>query len=141
LRRLDREVVVHAILRVQPEGRGDLEARAQGDQQAVGDVALGEAELIRLGAIHGQLQLGLVEKLVHVRVHRAGNLANLSATRCATARFPATSMPTNCTSMGAERPKFNIWLTMSAGWKKNSTPGYSRGSSSRSFATYCAVGP
>ena len=34
-----------------------------------------------------------------------------------------TSLPTNWMSMGALMPKFRIWLTMSAGWKKNSMPG------------------
>ena len=32
-------------------------------------------------------------------------------------------VPTTCTSIGAGNPKFKIWVTMSAGWKKNSLPG------------------
>jgi hypothetical protein len=39
--------------------------------------------------------------------------------------------PVNCTSMAAGRPKLRIWVTMSAGWKKNSTPGKRRGSSAQ----------
>jgi hypothetical protein len=31
--------------------------------------------------------------------------------------------PMNWMSMGAGVPKLRVWLTWSAGWKKNSTPG------------------
>ena len=48
--------------------------------------------------------------------------------------------PVTCTSIGAGSPKFKIWLTMSAGWKKKVTPGKSRGSVSRSVFIQCSVG-
>ncbi len=44
------------------------------------------------------------------------------------------------TSIAAGRPKFRIWVTMSAGWKKNSMPGNRFGSSARSRFTNSAVG-
>ncbi len=52
----------------------------------------------------------------------------------------ATSAPENCTSMADGSPKLRIWLTMSAGWKANSTPGKRLGSSSRRRRTYSALG-
>lgn len=48
--------------------------------------------------------------------------------------------PVTWTSIGAGSPKFRIWLTMSAGWKKKVTPGNSRGSVSRSVFIQRAVG-
>ena len=36
-----------------------------------------ETHLIRLSALDGKLELRLVEKLIHMGVHRAGDLANL----------------------------------------------------------------
>ena len=38
----------------------------------------------------------------------------------ASCRFSAVRLPVNWMSMGAERPKFSVWATMSAGWKQNS---------------------
>ncbi len=48
--------------------------------------------------------------------------------------------PVTCTSIGASRPKLRICVTMSAGWKKNSTPGKRFGSSRRSRLTSSSVG-
>ena len=42
--------------------------------------------------------------------------------------------------MAAGRPKLRIWVTMSAGWKKNSMPGKRFGSSARSRLTNSSVG-
>ena len=43
-------------------------------------------------------------------------------------------------SIAAGRPKFRIWVTMSAGWKKNSTPGNRFGSSRRNWLMISSVG-
>ena len=69
-------------------------------------------------------------------IHRSGNVADFFGQFLRpTAVLPAHVIaPLTKTSIGAESPKFRIWLTMSAGWKKNSTPGNRFGSSSRSFA-------
>ena len=58
----------------------------------------------------------------------------------ASAVFASRLLPVNCTSIAAGRPKFRICVTMSAGWKKNSTPGKRFGSSRRSSVTNFAVG-
>ena len=38
-------------------------------------------------------------------------------------RLPSTLKPTICTSMGDGKPKFNIWVIMSAGRKENVVEG------------------
>lgn len=73
LRTLHRHLVDHAVDRVQPErGRG-LEAGAERHQQVLRHVAPLQADLLDAGAVHVDGQRGLVEALVHVRIHRAGD--------------------------------------------------------------------
>ena len=50
------------------------------------------------------------------------------------------SGPDTRISIGAGWPKFNTWLTMSAGWKKNTNPGKRSGNSRRNVAMSSAVG-
>ncbi len=73
MRRLNQDVIAHAVLPVQPEVGGHLAAAAQRNQQTAGDVPLGEAELAGLDAIHVDAQLGGVHHLMDVNVDRARN--------------------------------------------------------------------
>ena len=77
LRRLGREVVVDAVLPVEEEHRRGLEAAAQGVQHAVRDVALGQPVLLRLGAVDGDLEVRIVERLLDARIDDARHLAHL----------------------------------------------------------------
>jgi hypothetical protein len=54
--------------------------------------------------------------------------------------FSAIALPVNWTSIADGRPKLRIWVTMSAGWKKNSTPGKRFGSSRLQDVTNSSVG-
>ena len=69
-------------------------------------------------AVHVELQRRVVEHLRDAHVADAGDLAG---SRRASARAIAKPAPGRllsiCTSIGADRPKFSTWLTMSAGWK------------------------
>ena len=58
----------------------------------------------------------------------------------ASAALAAMLLPVNWTSIAAGRPKLRIWVTMSAGWKKNSIPGKRFGSSRRRTVTNSSVG-
>src|SRR5208283_845572 len=44
------------------------------NQQIIGNVALGEADLLRLGPIHIDMQIGLIERLLNVQIDSPGNL-------------------------------------------------------------------
>ena len=66
----------HAVLGIQPEVRVDLAAAGQGDQQAVGDVALREAHLAGEGAIDVDVDLRVVEHLLDAQVRDAGHRAD-----------------------------------------------------------------
>ena len=55
-------------------------------------------------------------------------------------RLPSRSRPTIWMSIGAGRPKFRIWLTMSAGRNAKLMPGNSATSFCRRSCTYCSVG-
>ena len=55
----------------------DLEAAAQGVEDAVRDVALGEARLLRLGAVDRDLEVGIVERLLDAGIDDAGHVAHL----------------------------------------------------------------
>ncbi len=77
LRRLGRDVVVHAVLPVQEEQRRGLETAAQRVQHAARDVALGQTVLLRLGAVDIDLEVRVVELLLDARVDHAGHRAHL----------------------------------------------------------------
>ncbi len=58
----------------------------------------------------------------------------------ARARNPSPDLaPMSCTSIGAGTPKFKIWLTISAGWKKNCVLGNSAVNFSLRSAMYAGV--
>ena len=65
LRSLGNEVIVDAVLPIQKESRCSLEAAAQGDQQAAGDVPRGEATLGCLRAVYGNVEFGVIEVLLY----------------------------------------------------------------------------
>ena len=132
LRRLRRDRVADAGRGVQPERRRRLAAAAQRDQQVVRDVALREPGLRRARPVDVQVQLRLVERLVHAQVDDARAPAPaVAASAAANRRFASRLRPTTWTSIGAGRPKFRIWLTMSAGMNEKWTPGNCSASSSR----------
>ena len=65
-------------------------------------------------------QLRVIHHLVDVDVGGARNLRDLLPPVAAQSGNSASaSRPTTCTSMGAGRPKFRIWLVMLAASKKN----------------------
>ena len=76
------------------------------------------ADLLRFGAIHVNVQFGLVEGLLDAQVDGAGNDAGRVQQAVGEhAIGRRDSRPTIWMSMGAGRPKLRIWLTMSAGRK------------------------
>src|SRR2546422_2722204 len=77
LRGLGREVVVDPVLPVQEEGRRGLEAAAQGDEQAAGEVPRGESGLSRLRAVDGDVELRVVEALMDAEVDQPAHLTEL----------------------------------------------------------------
>ena len=66
-------------------------------------------------AVRDHAQLRLVEGLLDAQVHEARHVAQRLAAADSRRRGSSGSAPTICTSIGAGRPKFRIWLTMSAG--------------------------
>ena len=124
LRSLGRDGVAHAVLRVEPVRRRGLEAAAERNQQVVGNVALREAGQLRLGPVHIDVQMRFIEGLLDAQVGRSGNRLDSSQQLVRRiARFACRSYPTTWISIGEGKPKFKIWLTMSAGRKEKSTPG------------------
>ena len=75
LRRLHRDVVDHAVLRIEPERRRRLRAARQRDQHVLADVGAptGRSAAGACGPSAGS-RAGRVQALVHVRVDRAGDL-------------------------------------------------------------------
>ena len=93
------------------------------DQHVLADVERGQADLLQPRAVHLQVERRIVQALVHVGIDRAGDLLDRFGQLGGERRVPARLAPVNWTSIAAGRPKFRIWVTMSAGWKKNSMPG------------------
>lgn len=56
---------------IQPFVRRRLAAGTERNEKTIGDVALRQAELIRLGAVNMNLHLRVVHNLMNVNVHRA----------------------------------------------------------------------
>src|SRR6478672_10707468 len=71
---LDRDRVVDPVFRIGPKVGCHLEARAERDKQAVGDIALSKAELLGAGPIDFYAQLWCVRYLMQADVNRARNL-------------------------------------------------------------------
>src|SRR4029077_5316979 len=68
LRGLHHDRVLHAALRVQPERGRDLAAARNHHQQAVGDVALSKAEVLRLCPIDVDVEAGIARGLLDARI-------------------------------------------------------------------------
>ena len=64
LRCLGDQVVIHAILPVEEEHRRNLKTSTQRVQDAGGNIALGEAALSRLGAVHVNVVGRIIERLL-----------------------------------------------------------------------------
>src|SRR5205823_4962559 len=62
------DVIFDPVVPIQEEGRRGLEAAAQRHQQATGDVSRGAATLGCLGAVHGDIELRVLEGLLNVVV-------------------------------------------------------------------------
>src|SRR6266571_1086768 len=77
LRLLHRDVVLHAILWIQPEGRRRLETGAERDEKVLRDVAGLHAHGLDARAVDFQEQRGVVKRLLHVHVHGARDVAEL----------------------------------------------------------------
>ena len=75
LRRLDGDVIAHAVPWIQPEIGGRLEASTQADQHALGDFLGIQSDLIDARAVHVEVERGQAHHLLHVHVGGAGNLA------------------------------------------------------------------
>ena len=123
LRRLHGHEVADAVVPVQPLVGRHLAAGAQRNQQAVGDVALLQAHLAGLAAVHVDAQFGIIDHLVDVHVGGARNVRDALGQLPGRSGNCRGSRPTTCRSMGAGRPKFRIWLVMLAASKKNVTSG------------------
>src|SRR5260370_26813538 len=74
LRRLDCDRIVDSGFWIRPKIRCDLRRAAERNQNAVRNVAFGEAEFLRAGTIDFQLQLRRVRDLVQTNINRTGNL-------------------------------------------------------------------
>jgi len=64
LRSLRSDAVTDPVLGIQPECGRSLKASAERDQQILSDIALREADLLRFRAIHVNVQVGLIERLL-----------------------------------------------------------------------------
>src|ERR1700753_2124717 len=75
LRSLCRDVVTHTSSGIEPKGRGGLKAATGRGQQAAGNIALGQADVLSLGTIHVDEEGRIVERLLDVQIRRARNVA------------------------------------------------------------------
>jgi hypothetical protein len=78
LRILGDHLVLHAVLPVQEKGRGGLKTAAQGDQKAVGNIAIRVAALRGLGSVHIHVKSGIVKFLLNPYVGQAGDMPQLA---------------------------------------------------------------
>ena len=78
LRRLHHDGIGHAVVGIEPVGRRDLRAAREIDDQAVGDVALGQPDILRAGAVDIDVEGRIVRRLLDARVGDAGNAADLA---------------------------------------------------------------
>ena len=119
LRRLRYHVVLSSALRIDPEGGRGLKAARQRDEHVGRDVLLGEAQKCRLAAIDVHVDLRIIIGLLDVQVDRARDAAELRQQLLDEGAVRVELGPVTCTSSGEGRPKFRIWLTMSAGRNSN----------------------
>src|SRR2546429_7414171 len=78
LRLLHRDVVLHAIFRIQPESRSRLEARAERDKNVLRHVARLHAHGLRAGAVDLHEQRGVVKGLLNVNIHGTANVTEFA---------------------------------------------------------------
>ncbi len=127
LRRLHDDRVVHAVFGIEPERRLHLARSGQIDHHAVGDVALGHADILGPRAIDVDVEAGLAERLLDARIDQTGNVAQPAQQLLRVGVILRRDAgPRICTSIGAGAPKFRIWLMMSAGRNENVVPGNRR---------------
>src|SRR3974377_989067 len=77
LRRLHRDAVAHAAARVEIEAWRRLEAATERNEEALGHIALREADCLGTCAIHVHREVGAVERLLNARIRSAGYITNL----------------------------------------------------------------
>ena len=73
LRRLHHDRIGHAVIGIEIISRRDLRAAGQIDHQAVGDVAFGQADILRAGAVDIDIEGRIVRRLLDPRIGDAGN--------------------------------------------------------------------
>ena len=76
MRRLHHDRIGHAIIRIEIIGRGDLRAARQIDNEAVGDVALGQPDILGAGAVDVDIEGRIVGRLLDPCIRDAGYPAN-----------------------------------------------------------------
>ena len=74
---LRRDDVAHTISGIEPVRRAGLETSAGRDQQAAGDIALRQPDVLRLGTVHIDQKMRIVERLLNMQVGRAGHVADV----------------------------------------------------------------
>ena len=115
--RPDVHEVLEVVLRVEPVVGLHLAAPGKGEEHRVGHVALGEVDLRRLRAVDGQVDLGLVGRLLHAHVYGARHAADLLHEPRRDGPAFVALRPTIWISKGAGSPKLIVWFTISAGRK------------------------
>src|SRR5438876_7617722 len=78
LRLLHRDVVLHAIFRIQPESRGGLEAGAKRDKNVLRHVARLHAHGLRAGPVNFHKERGVVKGLLNVDIHGTRNVTEFA---------------------------------------------------------------
>ena len=73
MRRLNGDVIGHAILRIQPKIGGGLETPAQADEHALRDIFRRHPNLVDERAIHIQAKRGQAHHLLHVHIRSSRN--------------------------------------------------------------------
>ena len=74
LRRLHHDRIGHAVVGIEPIGRRDLAAAGEIDHQAVGHVALGDADILGARAVDIDVEAGAAERLLDARVDQTRNM-------------------------------------------------------------------
>ena len=77
LRRLHHDRIGHAVIRIEVVGRRHLRGAGKVDHETVGDVALGQADILRAGAVDIDVEGRIVRRLLDARIGDAGNPADL----------------------------------------------------------------
>ena len=77
LRRLHHDRVGHAVVGIEPVGRRDLAGAREIDHHAVGDVALGQADILGAGAVDVDVEARRVERLLDARIDQPRHVPEL----------------------------------------------------------------